>query len=376
MKYVIVRCEDLARAGEETVSLLAGAKTAHLQQLSQAGAAGLIRSDKRRRAVDRFQVHRGLLGVAPHDPQASPGAWYAASARVACGEGETAWCCELVTQHEGRIMDSTAGNIPTKESRELIQTLNSELGSEHRRWEVGDASHHVFITRDRALDVGGAFGPDSPELVVGRLWKRSLPKGPEGQALRPLIEQASKLLEGHAINRVRVDLGENPANLVWLWGAARSAQGTPPANRTGRSRAIVSHSFPMRGLAACLGLTWEAGPATLKEESLQRLMKSLPSLIQRHDLVYVHVQVEQGDPVERLCTMERLDQLLLKPLTKMLSDGRLLVAIDDRHGAVPFVAIGPGLPQQPVARLQAESFAESPLQFDDGSTLFAWFTVQ
>ena len=43
MKYVILRCEDQAPYSEQTATLLAGAKTPHLQQLAQAGAMGAIR---------------------------------------------------------------------------------------------------------------------------------------------------------------------------------------------------------------------------------------------------------------------------------------------------------------------------------------------
>ena len=92
----------------------------------------------------------------------------------------------------------------------------------------------------------------------------------------------------------------------------------------------------------------------------------------------VHLRVESGDQVERLCAMERIDQLLLKPLTQLLprlGEWRLLAVIDGRMGgAVPFVALGTGLPQQPVVSLSPQSLAESPLRFADGAALFSWFT--
>ena len=73
-----------------------------------------------------------------------------------------------------------------------------------------------------------------------------------GSGLRLLIEQVSKALEGHAVNRVRVDLGENPANMVWLWGQAAAMQGRSFRDRTGLAGAVVSTEFPMQGLARSL----------------------------------------------------------------------------------------------------------------------------
>ncbi|MBI2104637.1 MAG: hypothetical protein HYT90_03515 [Candidatus Omnitrophica bacterium] len=381
MKYVILRCEDGAPASERTAALLEGAKTLHLHELAQAGAAGLIRPhDRAARGspLDRARVHRALLGLDPLDADAAPGCCYADAAGLALEPDETAWCCELITQRDGRVIDPTAGRIPTKESAPLLQALDAELGSDARRWKPGTGSHHVFLAREPALaaDARRAVGP--PEPLVGRAWKRHLPAGATGEALRALLERASAVLEAHPVNRVRVDLGENPANMVWLWGAGAAGPSRPFAERTGLTGTIVSNSFLLRGLSHRLGLGWAEGPASFTEAALQRLWKAAAPLLERQDLLYVHLRVESGDPVERLCAMERIDQLLLKPLTDLLprlGPWRLLAAVDDRAlRAAPFIAIGTGLPRQPAASLDAERLAESPLAFPEGAGSFAWLT--
>ena len=378
MKYIILRCEDLAPAREGIPSLIGAAKTTQLAQLSQAGAAGRVYPPKPHRALNRFQVHRGLFGLAPEDPEAGSARCYAASIHLTPKPDEVIWCCELLTQHDGRIMDPTAGNIPTEQSRQLIQMLNAQFGSERRRWQLGEDSHHVFVVRDESLTPRGPMSMSPPELLVGRPWLRSLPKGPARDILRELLDQISALLEEHPVNRVRADLGENPANLVWVWGPSPGAGGQTFRERTGLSGLVVSSRFPMRGFAQCLGLAWEAGPDAMKAESLRRLMKSCAGWIQTYDLVYIHLPIAYADPVERLCAMERIDQLLLKPLSERLTHGstplRLLVTIDDRALAMPFVAFGTTLARQPIACLTAESFAKSPLQMSEASQLFRWFT--
>ncbi len=381
MKYAIIRCEDCSPPGDHTAALLEGAKTSHLHELAQAGAAGLIRPQTRAARgapLDRFRLHRALFGLERRDADAAAGRCYADAAGLTLAQDETAWCCELVTQRDGRIIDPTAGNIPTKESAPLLQALADELGSETRRWKPGAGSHHIFLAREPALAANAQHPMVSPELLVGRAWKRHLPAGGAGDALRALIERVSAVLDAHPVNRVRVDLGEDPANMVWLWGAGASAPARAFAERTGLSGTIVSTSFLMRGFARSLGLGWLDGPASFEEAPLRRLWKAAAPALERQDLLYVHIRVESGDPVERLCAMERLDQLLLKPLTDLLprlGPWRLLAAVDDRkRGAVPFIAIGTGLPRQPVASLAAERFAESPLAFPDGAGSFAWLT--
>ena len=380
MKYVILRCEDYGPPGGQMAPLLEGARTPHLAQLAQAGAAGTSRLDRRgsHAALDRFRLHRALLGLERQDADALPGRCYAEAVDLRLAPEETAWCCELVTHREGRIIDPTAGNISTKESAALVEALNAELGSAARRWTVGSGSHHLCVVRDPLFAHDEARPVRSPDLLIGQPWRRHLPSGPAGHALRAVIEQASKLLDGHSINRVRVDLGENPANMIWLWGAGGAGPHQTYADRTGLSATVVSTDFLMQGLARALGLGWRTGPASFEERALQRLLTSLTPMLEQQDLVYVHLAVESGDPVERLCAMERIDQLLLKSLTEQLprlGPWRLLVAVDDcRLGAVPFVAVGTGLARQPVAALTADRFMASPLAFRDGAGWFAWFT--
>lgn len=377
MNALILRIEDISRASEQTTSLLEGAKTAFLQQLSQAGACGTIRGRPRAETLDRFRLHQGLVGIAQGDPDVSPGHCYAEGANVRLADGETAWCCELVTQRDGIVIDPTAGNIPTKESRILIQALNAQLGSDARRWELGEASRHLLVVRDPALEGHELPSVNPPEWLIGRSWRRGLQKGSRNARLRELIEQAEGLLEAHAINRVRVDLGENPANLIWLWGAGPASVGQGAPGRAGRSGVVFSKSFPLRGLARRIGLEWMEGPRSLQEEPLQRLRQAIQTRAKTAELIYVHLEVDSADPVERLCAMERIDQLVIKPLAEAASEGqerRLLAVIDGRGGLVSFVAIGAGLPQQPIARLTAESFAESPLRFTDSAKLFSWLT--
>ena len=379
MKYVILRYEDQVRAGHEVVPLLEGAKTAHLESLAQAGAAGLIYRRAGGPPINRFELHRALFGLSPDDRDAIPGPCYAAGANVRLAKGETAWCCELVTQRDGAIIDPTAGGIPTTESEVLIRALNGELGSEARRWEIGHGSHHVLVAQDPALEAGHHAAVPPPEVLLGSAWSRSLPRDSRREPLERLITEASQLLESHPVNRVRIDLGENPANLLWLWGGGQDGPQHTFAERTGLSGAVVSSTFPMRGFADRLGLDYRSGPTSMQEGAFHQLLKGLTALLDRRDLVYVHLRVESADPVERLCAMERVDQLVLKPLTEWLprqGPWRLLSVIDDcASGSAACIGIGTGLPQHPVAHVDGQSLAQSAFAFEDGLALFSWFTT-
>ena len=73
--------------------------------------------------------------------------------------------------------------------------------------------------------------------------------------LRKLMFDARLLLQEHEINQVRVDLGENPANMIWLWG-----QGTTPVLLKFNSKykvagALVADSEFAKGVGRLSGLT-------------------------------------------------------------------------------------------------------------------------
>ena len=379
MKCLIVRVEDQARG--EHVSLLEGAKATHLQHLAQAGAGGALRPRGTALPLDRMDVHRGLLGLDAEDPAARPAHWYAAAKDLRLPSGATAWCCELLTHADGKVVDPTAGRITTRESEALLATLNDKLGSDQRRWHLGDGAHHVLVTHDAQL--AKAERLHAPEQLAGTSWKHALPRGAQREPLRKLLDEAAKILETHPINRVRVDLGENPANALWLWGAAGASDVTAAPKQNG---AILGSAFPLAGAAKILGMEYvQTRPAT-DETAFTALAEEALRLAKKHHSLYVHLAVAAEQPVDRLVAMERLDQLVLRRLTETLpgKELRLLVVVDERPAAgtpppggaataAAFVAYGAGLPQQPVSRPTGDGLTAGA-SFEDPLALHAWFT--
>ncbi len=377
MKHLIIRCEDHAEPGEHVATLLEGARVPYLQQLGQAGAAGVIRAATSGSPEGRLAFHRAMFGLAPQDQEAAPGRCYAAGANLHVGSDESAWCCELMTQRDGIVIDPGAGHIPTQESHVLLQAIDEAVGSETMRWEAGEGNRHILVTTDEVLRNAEPDAIAGPETLEGKAWERALPKGPVGASLRSLISLCAEKLAAPPINRVRVDLGENPANLIWLWGPARGGETTTFRQRGGKTGAMVTDRFEVRGFARAFGLSCREAGGSFEAETVQRLKAEVFGLLERYDRVEVHLSIDSADAVERLCAMERIDQILVKPLTEALPQlgaWRFLMAMDDRRsGMVPVVAIGTGLPQHPVVHLDPKHLAGSRLAFQDAAALRTWF---
>ena len=382
MPSILLWCEDQALPGSAT-SLLEAAKLSQIQQLAKAGAAGCLTSAQgaRRlpwnaprpaRGMDRAAIHRALTGLRTTDANAAPGLWYAARMKCAVAPEDTVWCCDLVTQRDGVVIDSTAGDIPTKESELLIQALEDALGSEHHRWEIGEGRRHLFISR--GWDGEAVRSLIAPEQLAGMRWARQLPKTSLGTQLTEWLGRAGQVLDAHPINRVRIDLGENPANAIWLWGPGKPHEGMLPSSL--RRTAVMSNDFALRGLAQLANAAWSPTPEQWEEEGLQRLVTQIMDHWDSLDYVYVHLPVVSRDPVDRQCAMERLDQIIIKPLSQRLSSdvGRLALLIDDApRSSIALVALGEGVTPQPTVSLEAEHLLQSPLRFTDPTALFDWF---
>ena len=72
-----------------------------------------------------------------------------------------------------------------------------------------------------------------PQTVVGHKISASLPKGKAQRDLLDIMQVSQSVLEDHEVNRVRIDLKENPASQVWLWGQGRKPKLPPFKQKNG-----------------------------------------------------------------------------------------------------------------------------------------------
>ena len=69
------------------------------------------------------------------------------------------------------------------------------------------------------------------------------------------MEDSRKLLERHEINLVRVDLKENPANMIWLWGQGKKPTLPKFIEKFGITGSVISAVDLIKGMVRiCQGL--------------------------------------------------------------------------------------------------------------------------
>jgi len=197
---------------------------------------------------------------------------------------------------------------------------------------------------------------------------RSVPKGKAELKVRRYLERAAEVLAAHPVNDVRVDLGENPANGIWLWGGGQAL--APPAGPEPRETrgALASSARMGKGIASLCALEvlqirspWRGEP--------DEAVWSIPDLIdclRRVDRLTIYVEAPQegvgfGDDVEKVRALDLLDQVVLGPLYEIVREGfrpcRLVLTVTGAPlpVALPVVVSGDELEPDAAGRWDEEA---------------------
>lgn len=352
MKVIVLVCggaADEPQARLEGRTPLEAAKTPVLDEMAAAGRVGAVRILPEGIAEPSGGGHLAILGYDPKQYAAGRGPLEAADLGVELRDGDVAFRCDLVTADGERLVDPRAGGIRSEEAAALLKVLGVQLSPATVEFHPGPQHQHLAVFREpeltEALLKTRCRRPE--EAQDGKL-SDHWPQGPAAERLIRMMEASRSILAQHEINQVRVDLGENPANLVWFWG-----QGTRPRWPSFRERFSVSGGLcsPLglvRGMGRLAGLEILPDPPTALEH------------LERNGFVLVHVSeldeaALRGNLREKLTAIEQFDKQVAAPFweaVRRLGGCRVWVICD--HAArlerraraadpVPFLIAGEGV---------------------------------
>lgn len=331
MKYVVVLGDGMADWPLEELggkTPLDVAKHPNMDRLAQLGAFGLVKtvpdgmkpgSDTANLAVFGYDPQRYYSGRSPLE---------AASLGIPLVETDVTYRCNLVTLSETeRIEDATmvdysAGEITTKEARELITMLDGALSTEGVRLYPGFSYRHCFVL-NHAQD-GAELTP--PHDFTGKPVAGRLPKGTNAGLLLDWMEKARALLKEHPVNVKRRAEGKNPANAIWFWGEGRKPALTPFFEKTGLRGAVISAVDLIQGIGRCAGMDVikvEGATGTYETNFSGKARAAIGALSGGADYVYIHVEApdECGHHAqirEKIYSIEQIDEKILGPVWEHL----------------------------------------------------------
>ena len=339
MKYAIIvpdgaADEPLAELGNRTP--LQAANIPHMDEIARVGRLGLVRTIPKGMYPGSDVANLSVLGYDPAQYYTGRGPIEAASMGVTLQPGQFTFRCNLVTVANGKMEDYSAGHITSKESAALIESLNKTLGSERVKLLPGVSYRHILLfTGAGDFDVTCVAAHD----IVGEPIKNHLPKGKGADQLNYLMERSREVLAEHDVNRVRVDLEQNPATMIWpFWGGGPLPSIPKFKDRFGQRAALISAVDLLNGLAVVLGMQRITVPGATGFIDTDYAAKGRYAIeaLKEFDLVLVHVEAPDeaghtGEALQKVKALEQIDRHVVGPVHEALrgcGEYRILVLPD------------------------------------------------
>jgi len=372
---------------------LEAARTPHMDFLAQHGKVGRARfvpegmtpgSDVANLAIFGYDPQKYFPGRAPFE---------AINMGINLQEDEVAFRCNLVTIEQNALADYSAGHISTKEAQEIIKFLNSRMGNERVRFHPGVSYRHLAIIKGNTAALL-ALRCAPPHDIMGQDIATYMPRSRADDVVAGLMERSRELLSSHEINHVRIDLKENPANMIWLWGQGKRIQLPLFTEKYGLRGAVISAVDLIKGIGRAIGLEPLSVPGatgyydTNYEGKAAYALKSL----EKKPFVFVHVEApdeagHNGDLRAKISAIENFDRMIVGPILEKYKDTpgvRILVLPDHptplalkTHTADPvcFVIYGEGVVSNKAAGFSEAIAEQSDFKFTNGHELMDSFVT-
>ena len=329
-----------------------------------------------------------VLGYDPRECYTGRAPLEAAAQGLKVGEDDWVLRCNMVTIIDGKMVDHSAGHISSEEGAAIVKELNAAFGGDDLGFHPGVSYRHLLVLRDKL-----AVKTTPPHDILGQKADDYLPKGRGSKRLIDMIKRSREMLEGHEINVIRRDLGENPATSIWLWGQGQMPQLASFAERFSLDAAVITAVDLVRGMAKLIG--WQCieveGATGYVDTNYAGKGRAAVEALDLYDLVCVHVEGtdeagHNADPTGKIHALEQIDSHIVAPVLRRLraegDDWRIIVLPDHptpctvrTHTAdpVPFTMAGAGVEALLADSFTEEAAAASDLHIAVGSDLMEYF---
>lgn len=393
MKYIVLVPDGMADYPLEELggrTPLEASHRANMNFIAENGQTGSVKTIPENVTPGSDVANLSILGYDPKEYYTGRAPLEAANLGVDLKPGEIAFRCNLITAEEDRLADYSAGHISTKEAAVLIKFLDGKLGNKNIRFYPGVSYRHLMVLKTDNDEILKLKCMPPHDISCGSI-EKNLPQGKGSEILIDLMNKSRELLSRHDINHVRIDLKENPANMIWLWGQGRKANLPKFKDKFGVEGSVISCVDLIKGIGKIIGLEVINVPGATGYYDTNYKGKAEYALnaLKKKDFVFVHVEAtdeagHNGDLRMKISCIERFDSdvvgTILKGI-KRLKNFRIMVLPDHAtpvklktHTSDPvnFCMMGKGI--NPGGRSFTDRIdKENNLKFSSGHELMEYF---
>ena len=343
MKYIIVLGDGMA---DEPVGGLGGqtpleyGKTPTMDRLAQVSEIGMVHTIPKGMKPGSDTANLSVLGYNPEVYYTGRSPLEALSIGVDMDDDDIAIRANLVTlseeagDYENRtITDHSSGEISTQDASVLLEAVARELGNDCFRFYAGTSYRHLLIWKG-----GSVVDLSAPHDHLGCVIKDFLP---ENKMLYEMMKKSYDILVSHPINVKRREMGLNPANSLWFWGAGTRPALTSFEEKTGKKGVMISTVDLLKGIAVGAqmeNMSVEGANGGLHTNYRGKAMAAVHALLEEgNDFAYIHVEApdemgHQGSVENKIKSIEYLDDQVIKTVVEAMDGSgepyRLLVLPD------------------------------------------------
>lgn len=390
-KYVIVIPDGAADTPQEIFdckTVIEAAQTPNIDWIAQNGKQGLAQTVPAGYTPGSDVAMMSLLGYDPDDFYSGRAPIEAAAMSIPMAAEDWIFRCNLVTFSDNNMADHSAGHIPSKEAKILIEAFADALANENIRFFPGVSYRNLARFSNYTFDVK----TQPPHDIIGQPIEKNLPKGKNADILIDIMARSQQFFAEHEINRIRKDLGENPVSSIWLWGQGQQAFMDKFSKKYGLNGAAITAVDLVRGLSKLIGfdLIEVEGATGYIDTNFSGKATAAIEALDKYDIVLVHVEAPDeaghaGSAEIKKQAIEKIDKLVIAPIIghlKTLPSWRILVMPDhptpvntQAHSGdpVPFAMAGKnveGILKEPFSEKNAE---KSSLYIEKGCELMEYF---
>lgn len=321
MKVIILLGDgmsDIAYSQLDNKSPLEYAATPNMDFIAQHGEVGLVHTVPDGLPPGSDVANLSVFGYDPVTCYTGRSPLEAVSMGVALAPDDVAFRMNFVTlkPHGSSVFmqDFSAGHISTEESRELVETLQSELGNAEIEFYPGVGYRQLMVWR------GGkdAMSTTPPHDISGKKILDHLPNGDGADMLNNIMNHAQMVLHEHPVNKRRKDAGILPANSIWLWGHGKTPRIETYKDKFRMTGAVISAVDLIKGIGICAGLdiiNVEGATGYIDTNYLGKGQAAVAAL-DDYDFVYVHVEAPDeashaGNMQDKIQAIQDFDRLVV-----------------------------------------------------------------
>jgi len=369
-------------------SAIEAANTPNMDAIAISGKQGIAMTIPEGFSAGSDVAMMSLLGYDPQECYSGRAPLEAAAQNIQLSANDWVFRCNLITIADERMADHSAGHISTEEATTLINQLAADINESHITFYPGLSYRHLCVINGIQFKVETS----PPHDIIGQKVSKHMPRGKNAAVLTEIMKRSRKVFADHEVNKVRMDLGENPVSSVWLWGQGQRTIMERFSKRHGLKGAAITAVDLVKGIAKLIGfdLIDVEGATGYIDTNYKGKGQAAIEALREYDLVFVHIEApdeasHSGNANAKKKAIEMIDTHVVGPLHEALKrydSYRILVMPDHltpvetrAHSSepVPFAMAGKsvqGVLHKPFCEKNAY---ESGFRVEKGSEMMEYF---